>query len=76
MLFIDFSSAFNAVIPSKLNVKLGDLGTLCFDLVSDLIMPEMMHDWWLSLAKGYDLVLVTETPVGWTGATDKGTEER
>uniref|UniRef100_A0A3Q3GWF6 Reverse transcriptase domain-containing protein n=1 Tax=Labrus bergylta TaxID=56723 RepID=A0A3Q3GWF6_9LABR len=26
MLFVDFSSAFNSVIPSKLNTKLGDLG--------------------------------------------------
>ncbi|KAF0031978.1 hypothetical protein F2P81_016533 [Scophthalmus maximus] len=26
MLFVDFSSAFNTVIPSKLNTKLGDLG--------------------------------------------------
>lgn len=38
MLFVDYSSAFNTIVPSKLKRKLQDLGSLCswiFNFLSD-----------------------------------------
>ena len=39
MLFIDYSSAFNTIVPSKLIIKLGDLGlnTALCNLVLDFL---------------------------------------
>ncbi len=45
MLFVDFSSAFNTIIPSKLNTKLGDLGvntSLC-NWIMDILTNRPQH---------------------------------